>query len=49
MNNDPFALAGLFSPNGPQSVKKMLPVVFESIKEWGPCKGDPSYSLTNSV
>jgi len=33
MNNDPFVLAGLFSPNGPQSVKKMLPVVFESINE----------------
>ena len=41
MNNDPLAFAGLFYPNGPQSVKKILPVVFESISECGPCRGDP--------
>lgn len=29
------------SPKAPQSVKKMLPVLFDRIREWGPSKGVP--------
>jgi hypothetical protein len=45
----PLPLGATFSPNGPESVKKILPVLLESAIELGPSNGVPSYSLTNSA
>lgn len=46
---EPCAFEGEFSPKAPQSVKKTLPVRFDRVRECGPSRGAPSYSLTSSV
>lgn len=48
-NRLPLLLPLAFSAKAPQSVKKMLPVLLETMRECGPSRGEPSYSLTSSV
>ncbi len=47
INRLPLPLGLTFYPKDPESVKKILPVLFESKIVFGPYKGTPSYQLTN--
>lgn len=49
MKTLPLLFGVIFYPKGPESVKKILPLLFESAIEFGPYKVTPSYSLTNSA
>ncbi len=47
MKTLPLVFEMIFYPNGPESVKKMFPLLFDKAIELGPSNGTPSYSLTN--
>ena len=48
-NTLPFPLGATFYPKAPESVKKIFPVLFDKIIEFGPSNWIPSYSLTSSA
>jgi hypothetical protein len=49
MKTLPLLFAIKFSPKGPESVKKIFPLLLDKAIEFGPSKGTPSYSLTSSA